>query len=120
MVEFALVLPVLLILLFGVIQFGIVLHDYLTLTDAVRVGAREAAVSRNDPSAIADVQARVARAASGVDVSKLDVTITPGDSSTWAPGGDVSVEATYPYDIDLLGFTVKSGFLTSKATERVE
>jgi Flp pilus assembly protein TadG len=120
MVEFALILPVLMILLFGIIQFGIVLHDYLTITDAVRVGAREAAVSRNDPSAIADVTARVEEAAAGIDISKLDITITPGDPTTWTQGGDVSVEASYPFDIDLLGFTVKSGYLTSKATERVE
>jgi Flp pilus assembly protein TadG len=36
MVEFALVLPILLVLLFGIIQFGITFKDYVTLTDAVR------------------------------------------------------------------------------------
>ena len=46
MVEFAIVLPILLVLVFGIIQFGIVFNHYLTLTDAVRAGARQAAVSR--------------------------------------------------------------------------
>ncbi|MGH3115221.1 MAG: TadE family protein, partial [Gaiellaceae bacterium] len=41
MTEFALVLPLLALLLFGVIQFGIVFHQYVTLTDAVRAGARQ-------------------------------------------------------------------------------
>ena len=48
MAEFAIVLPVLVVLLFGVIQFGILFNNYVTLTDAVRAGARTAAVSRND------------------------------------------------------------------------
>ncbi|HJU46639.1 MAG TPA: TadE/TadG family type IV pilus assembly protein [Gaiellaceae bacterium] len=120
MVEFALILPVLVILVLGIIQFGIVLHDYIALTDAVRVGAREAAVSRTDPDAISKVEARVERAAAALDESQLDITVTPGDPGTWTSGGDVSVEASYPFDIDLLGFVVHSGRLTSKATERVE
>ena len=39
-------LPVLVVMLFGIIQFGIVFNNYVTLTDAVRAGAREAAVAR--------------------------------------------------------------------------
>ena len=40
MTEFALVLPVLAMLLFAVIQFGIVFNNYVTLTDATRAGAQ--------------------------------------------------------------------------------
>ena len=46
MVEFTLVFPVLAILLFGVIQFGIAFNNYLALTDAVRAGSRQASVAR--------------------------------------------------------------------------
>ena len=46
MVEFALVMPVLFLVLFGIIQFGALYNDYITLTDAARIGARKAAVSR--------------------------------------------------------------------------
>ena len=46
MVEFTLIFPVLAILLFGVIQFGIAFNNYLALTDAVRAGSRQAAVAR--------------------------------------------------------------------------
>ena len=48
MVEFALVVPILCVILFGVIQFGVLYNDYVTLTDATRVGARKAAVSRHE------------------------------------------------------------------------
>ena len=45
-VEFALVLPILMAILLGIIQFGIIFNNYITLTDATRAGARKAAVSR--------------------------------------------------------------------------
>jgi Flp pilus assembly protein TadG len=120
MAEFALVLPVLAILLFGVIQFGIVFNNYLAVTDAVRAGARQAAVARYLPAGDREavVEAKVYASADSLDESKLDVTVTPSDG--WAPGSDVTVEASYPYSINLLGKVVKDGFLTSKTTERVE
>ena len=53
-----------------------------------------------------------------LDQSKLKVFVTP--SNNWEPGSDVTVRATYPYSINLLGVVVKSGTLSSKTTERVE
>jgi Flp pilus assembly protein TadG len=116
MTEFAIVLPILAVLLFGVIQFGIVFHQYVTLTDAVRAGARQGAVGRHIPSPQSTVEARVRTSAADLDQSKLAVSVT----STWQQGHDVSVNATYPYRISLLGFVVKSGHLSSTTTERVE
>ena len=78
MVEFALVLPLLAMLLFGVIQFGIVFNNYLDLTDATRAGARKAAVSRNtsDPSGPAGV------ATQAVINSAGDLTLTSSNVTT--------------------------------------
>jgi Flp pilus assembly protein TadG len=120
MAEFTLILPVLAILLFGVIQFGIAFNNYLAVTDAVRAGARQAAVARYLPPGEreATVEARVYAAADHLDTSKLDVTVSASDE--WAPGSDVTVSASYPYSINLLGKVVKDGFLTSETTERVE
>jgi Flp pilus assembly protein TadG len=120
MAEFTLILPVLAILLFGVIQFGVAFNNYLAVTDAVRAGARQAAVSRSlSPGQRAStVESRVRSAAKNLDQSKLKVFVTT--SSNWAPGTDVSVRATYPYSISLLGAVVKSGSLESSTTERVE
>jgi Flp pilus assembly protein TadG len=116
MTEFALVLPLLVLLLFGVIQFGIAFNNYITLTDAVRAGARQAAVSGNmeDPEAVAEEQVR--ESATGLKAAELDVIV----SSTWEHGDDVTVTAIYPYSISLLGLVVSSGELESEATERVE
>jgi Flp pilus assembly protein TadG len=117
MTEFALVLPILALLLFAVIQFGILFNNYITLTDATRAGARRAAVSRQDPNRDTAVTSAVRSSASGLTGSKLSV---PPPSSTWDSGADVSVTASYPYSISLLGLVVKSGRLSSTTTERVE
>lgn len=114
--EFALVLPVLALLLFAVIQFGVLFNNYLTLTDAVRAGARTAAVSRRDASPAGAAEARVRQAAADLDQAQLAVSV----SSSWEHGSDVAVTASYPYKIDLLGFVLADGRLTSTTTERVE
>jgi Flp pilus assembly protein TadG len=116
LVEFALVLPLLAVLLFAVIQFGIAFNNYVTLTDAVRAGARNAAVARFASSPGAEAEVAVRDAAVNLDQAKLSVTVT----STWARGEDVRVVATYPYEIDLVGVVVASGSLKSETTERVE
>jgi Flp pilus assembly protein TadG len=120
-VEFALILPILCVLLFGVIQFGILFNNYVTLTDAVRAGARKAAVSRplGASGAISAAQQAVRDAATDLDPSKLpDATVT----SSWDHGEPVTVCAKYPYAITiaLLGITAASGNLTSCTKERVE
>jgi Flp pilus assembly protein TadG len=114
-VELALCLPILCLFLFGIAEFGITFHNYLSLTDAVRAGARVAAVSKTSGQGAA-AEAAVRDAADNLDDSKLDVET----SSSWAAGSDVTVKATYPYEIALFGLPVYSGTLTSETTERVE
>lgn len=120
MVEFALILPTLAILLFGVIQFGIAFNNYITVTDAVRAGARQAAVARHLPAGEREssVKARVLSMADNLDTSQLavSVSVSPG----WEHGADVTVTASYPFDINLLGMVIASGDLESTTTERVE
>lgn len=116
MAEFTVVLPVLAVLLFAIVQFGIAFNNYLTLTDAVRAGARTAAVSRRASDPAGTTKAKVVASAVNLKSSDLAVTV----DSTWKPGSDVTVTATYPYAIDVLGVAVKSGRLTSTTVERVE
>lgn len=117
------VLPLLALILFAVIQFGIVYNNYISLTDAVRAGARKAAVSRfaSDPVGTA-TQAVLAAASPDLQTSSpctsgnVCVTVT----SDWQPGDTVTVHATYPYTINLFGIVVASGSLSSQTVERVE
>lgn len=122
--EFALALPILALLLFAVIQFGIVFNNYVTLTDATRAGARQGAVARRLSNPALATTTAVVNSACGKPnppcnlkgFSASNVTVT----STWQPAADVTVKATYPYQISLLGMVVKSGTLSSTTTERVE
>jgi Flp pilus assembly protein TadG len=116
MTEFALVLPILALLLFGIIQFGITFNNYVTLTDATRAGARKAAVGRQVADPVGTAVAAVRSSAKDLKQGDLSVSV----SSSWQPGQDVTVAATYPYSISLLGMVVKSGRLRSETTERVE
>lgn len=116
LVEFALVIPIFMMLLLGILQFGIVFNNYITLTDAARAGSRVAAVSRLDALRESKAKAAVEDAAGGLDKSKLDVEV----DSSWAPGEQVTVTAKYPYAINILGKVVASGDLTTEIKERVE
>lgn len=117
-VEFAFVLPILLALVLGIVQFGIAFNNYLTITDATRVGARKAAVSRFLGDNGAAARTATYAAAAGLDPVKLAVDV---QSTSWTtPGADVIVTATYPYSIDILGWVVRAGNLTSSTHERLE
>jgi len=124
MVEFVLALPLVLMLLFGIIQFGTVFNHDETIADAARAGARTAAVSRleTDPIGLAKAAARAS--AGGLDQTQLQVGVSndqTGDSDGgWPSGSNVTVTVSYPYTIDIFGLTVKTGVLTSSTTERVE
>ena len=117
--EFALVLPLLMLILLAILQFGVLFRDYLAVTDAVRAGARKAAVSRSAAFPTTACEDAVEKSAGDLDVADdLDVTCTtPGG---WNAGEDVTVTATYPYEISLLGQVVKSGRFSSTTTERIE
>lgn len=70
-VEFALLLPVLLLLLLALAQVGVLARDRLLLVQASRAGAREAAV-RDSESAVHEA---VRAAAAGLDPDRLRVEI---------------------------------------------
>jgi Flp pilus assembly protein TadG len=118
LVEMAMVLPILIAVVLGIAQFGVAYNNYVTLTDATRAGARKAAVSRFVGDAGASAVATVKSSATNLTASKLSVSVT---STNWTvPGSDVTVTASYPYSINILGWTVKSGDLTSTQKERLE
>jgi Flp pilus assembly protein TadG len=114
LVEFALVAPLVLLLLFGVIQFGIAFNHSISVADAARAGSR-AAVIAGPANATAAARSAVAAAAGGLDPTTLSAGTTVTVSGT-----DVTVRVAYPYSINLLGVVVKSGVVSSSITERME
>ena len=118
MTEFAFVLPILIVLMLGIVQFGVAFNNYVSLTDAVRAGARKAAVSRSTSDPAGECRAQVIASAGSLDTTLLAENLTC--TSSWAPGAEVRVYADYPYDIKLLDWSVYSGRLKSEMKERVE
>jgi len=106
MVEFGLVLPVFVLLLVGMMDFGFALYSRMTIINAAREGAR-AAVTAPDPTVIpALVSAAVTDASEGLavgtSVSCVAIATSPGpcsfDTATSSqPGDAVAVTATYTY-----------------------
>lgn len=116
-VEMALILPILVVLVLAIAQFGIAFNYYLTLTDAARAGARKAAVAR----ITGDAGGASAQALVMTDASSVPGVFATVTSTNWnVPGSDVVVTATAPYSINILGWTVKSGNLSTTTTERLE
>lgn len=117
-VEFALILPLLSLVIFGIIQFGLLFYTYIDLTSAAREGARKAAVSRNANDGVQRAMNAVAAATSIVDDSQTTVTVTPGQP--WTSGQDVDVKITYPYSLNVMGIVIWNGPMTAEAVVRVE
>jgi Flp pilus assembly protein TadG len=90
-VEFALVVPVLLLIVFGIIDFGRAINAQIVLTGAAREGVRLAALGY--PSA--DVQARVAAAAP--DLSGVTATIVASCPPGAGPAADAQVDVSYSF-----------------------
>jgi len=77
-VEFALLLPVLLLLLFGIIDFGRALNAQITLTQAVREGARLASFGQGNAATMSQANATVVSRtqAAATGLSPVTVTVT--------------------------------------------
>ena len=84
MVETILVLPLLLILIFRIIEFGRVYYTYIMLSNAVREGARYAAVRETDTTDYSNSESRILDLVSsyGVTASHVDVDET-GEGSDY-------------------------------------
>lgn len=92
LLEFAVVLPVLIMLLVGIVQMGLLMHSYLTVQEAAREGARSAAVG----TANADVEIKVKNVttAAGINAANVSVNIAPENAR--AVGTAVTVTVTVP------------------------
>ncbi|MFH5824269.1 TadE/TadG family type IV pilus assembly protein [Georgenia sp. AZ-5] len=114
-VEFALVLPLLLLLVAGIAEFGRAYHLQTTLSGAAREGVRVMALHNDDDAARATVKASAPSL--GLTNSQIRVTPTTCMTSTATPTATATVTVTYPMDFitDLFGADLT---LTGKGTMR--
>ncbi|HSF04031.1 MAG TPA: TadE/TadG family type IV pilus assembly protein [Solirubrobacterales bacterium] len=110
MVEFVLILPALLVILFGILEFGVLFFQWQTLSNAAREGAREAIVFRKDCDA-GTVQTLIEQTvidyadAANITVAAADISIT---GPCTGGGQPLRVQVTHDYT-----FHVLPGFLAS-------
>ncbi|MEV6242935.1 TadE/TadG family type IV pilus assembly protein [Lentzea sp. NPDC051838] len=88
-VEVALLMPILLVLVMGIVDFGRALHAQITLTQAAREGVRVAALGQPNPTG------RTQNAAIGLSSVGVAVTACPAGS---AGSASAEVEATYTFE----------------------
>ncbi|MBZ4664201.1 MAG: TadE-like protein [Caloramator sp.] len=118
LLEFAILLPILLLIVMGISEFGIMLNSYLTIQNASREGARLGILGADDNEIVQAVYS----SASHIDTNKLNVIITPNDSNR-RPGETLRVRVEYEYDLiipiikNILGNQVE---LTAETAMRVE
>lgn len=90
LVEFALVVPVLVLILFGVVETGRMFNAWLVAANAAREGARVGAVQASS----SEITARVLAAAPNLDPSKITVEVV---NAQGAPGTAVTVRVRYSF-----------------------
>lgn len=131
--EFALVLPVLLLLVTGVIQFGLLFDHYITLTDAVRSGARTLSLGRglSDPCDAAVSQTLNSAGSIGLTASQVTTTLSGSDTcgtgsypnrtgGNEVQGDQATVTATQPFTLSVFGLPVYQLNLSASASDAVE
>lgn len=113
-VEFALILPLVALVVLCVVQAGLVVRDQLLVSHAAREAARAAAVSDNDRTGAA---LRAARQAGPLQSDRLSGTVSTADS-----GRSVRVVITYKgaTDLALIGPLVPDIDLESSVVMRIE
>lgn len=94
LVEFSLVLPLLLMLIFGIVEFGRIYSAKLTLDHAVSVGGKEAAFART-PAYIAE---KSIQACTGIPVTVDDVTVAYYDENDADVTGTATVDDYMIFD----------------------
>lgn len=137
--EFALTLPILLLVVTGITTFGVAITNYVQLTEAVSVGGRALAISRNevlDPCATA--ASAVQGAAPSLKSSSLtysfvldgaafsgstcsSANVNSGAAGDLVQGQAATITVTYPCVLKVYGANyAPSCVLTAKTTELVQ
>jgi Flp pilus assembly protein TadG len=133
-IEFGLTLPLMLLVVLGIIEFGFLFREYEIVTNAAREGARIAVLPTYSQTAAARTNNATARAKqyltnAGLDQSLANVTVgapvsdvlaAPATGCVWS----VPVTVTYPHPVPFLQgimsyFRVSIGPMTVRATSQM-
>jgi Flp pilus assembly protein TadG len=131
-VEFALVAPVLFLLILGITRFGITLNNYEMLTGGTEAAARQFSMSRGTSTPSSSTTTALYNAASNLTPASITLTLKvngtacTGDSAcqtalTSGQGQPAMVTTSYPCNLQIYGYNFAPGCtLTAQSTEVVE
>lgn len=103
MVEMVIVVPLLLLLIFGIAEFGIAFGQWQTLANAAREGARVGVVFRDSADCAANAQTEVENAVNNYAATMMLPAPSVSVSGLCAgPPNAVTVTATVPYNFQVL------------------
>jgi len=94
--EFALLVPIFMLLLFAIVDFGMGFYSWITVTNAAREGARLGAVLATEQQ----IEDRVFQTSDlPNEATNMTVTVTNAADTGGQPGESVVVKVDYDYDL---------------------
>lgn len=94
LVEFSLIIPIIVLMIMAIIEFGLMFNAYLTINNSSREGARYAAVGGTD----AEIVAKIISTAPKLKSEYISVSIVPSEANR-SRGDTVTVYVTYDYKV---------------------
>jgi Flp pilus assembly protein TadG len=129
-IEFAVLAPILFFLLVGACEFSMTLSNFVTLQNAVHVGARQMAIGRGDTTVLTDTKSQFAAASGNLNQASVTVSYSVNGtacttdstcSTALVAGVPATVLATYPCNLVVMGTNFAPNCtLSVGTTERVE
>jgi Flp pilus assembly protein TadG len=123
----ALLLPILILLIFGAIEFGVFMYNQQVLTNASREGARAGIVQQTTSVTVEEIKQIVDDYASGHLITFGSGGTAPSTEVSPAGttfGSDVTVTATYEYEFFVVGNLIpgfqKKRIMTAQTTMKHE
>ena len=130
-IEFAIISPVLILLMTGIFQFGIAMNQYLNLTNAVAQGALTLALSRGTTTPYSATTSAINSAAPNLVPGQTTITVRINGTActsdgTCSPalvaGVPAYVRATYPCNLTVMGvnYAPSGCTLSAQTTQMVQ
>jgi len=117
-VEFALILPILIVLVMGILEFGLFFHSYVSVSFASKEAARLAALDANATSQSIAVSVQATMPATG----NMTITLAPAAPRTTGLPLTVSASAQHTFMTPLIAVVMPSNpyTISSSTTARSE
>ncbi len=119
LVETAIILPIIILIVMGIIEFGLLFNNYIIIANASREGARKAALGGTDSEIVQVVE----NMTTTLKLSNMNISVSPSFDSR-KHGTQVKVEVVYRASLitPIIGrfFPDEEARLTSASIMRVE